>query len=272
MTKFLRLLAAASAVAAFWTTSALAVQGGAPDGNAHPYVGLSVFYDAAGNPLWQCSGTLVSPTVYVTAAHCAGPEVPGAPVPASAQIWFSAYGPMTEAPGDWQGGSCFGHTGWPCTGDVGGIPVPDPGWTGVLPDHDLGVVRLTTPVTTLGFATIAPVGYLDGLKTKRGLQDTSFTIVGYGVQVQTPKVQQRLPMRIAGTVGMQSLTDIDLMTTASPGAGTGGAGACYGDSGGPVFNGDYLVASISAGTKWCNGKSGAFRLDTAAAQSFIFGN
>ena len=29
----------------------------------HPFVGLAVFYDANGEFLWRCSGTLVSPTV-----------------------------------------------------------------------------------------------------------------------------------------------------------------------------------------------------------------
>lgn len=269
MTRFLRLLAAASAVAALWTTSAFAVQGGAPDGNAHPYVGLSVFYDAAGNPLWRCSGTLVSPTVYVTAAHCAGPEYAGAPQPASAQIWFGADAP---ARGDYPGtGSCFGYTGYPCTGDAAGVPVADPGWTGVLPDDDLGVVRLATPVAGLGYATLAPLGYLDGLTSKRGLQDTSFTIVGYGVQVEGPNVQVAVPARTAGTVQLHGVTDVDLMTTASPGNGTGGSAACFGDSGGPVFNGGYLVATTSFGEKWCNGRSGSFRLDTAAARSFVTG-
>jgi hypothetical protein len=245
MCTFLRLLAAASAVAAIWTTSAFAVQGGAPDGNGHPYVGVSVYYDAAGNPLWLCSGALISPTVYVTAGHCAGPEYPGAPRPASARISF---GP--------------GLT-------VSGTPVADPGWTGELPGHDLGVVRLAAPVTSLGYAALPPLGYLDGLDRKRGQQDTSFTIVGYGVQLQTPKVQIATFERTVGTVQLQGVTDIDLLTSASPGNGTGGSSACYGDSGGPVFNGGYLVATTSFGAKWCNGRSGSFRLDTAAAQQFL---
>jgi len=269
MSNFLRLLAAASAVAAIWTTSAFAVQGGAPDGNGHPYVGVSVYYDAGGNPLWVCSGALVSPTTYVTAGHCAGPEFPGAPRPASAQVWFTS-GPPVQ--GDYRGGSCFGHTGWPCTGDAAGLPVADPGWTGELPGHDLGVVRLATPVTGLGYAALPPLGYLDGLARKRGQQDTSFTIVGYGVQLQTPKTQVATFERTVGTVQLEGVTDVDLLTSASPGNGTGGSGACYGDSGGPVFNGGYLVATTSFGAKWCNGQSGSFRLDTAAAQQFVSGS
>jgi len=266
--RLLRLLAAASAVAAFWTTSAFAVQGGAPDGNGHPSVGVSVFYDASGRPLWICSGTLVSPSVYVTAAHCAGPEFPGAPQPASAQVWFTAGPP---APGDYRGGSCFGHTGWPCTGDAAGVPVADPGWTGVLPDHDLGVVRLATPVSSLGYATLAPLGYLETLTKQRGLQDTSFTIVGYGVEQQSPNLQVATFTRTVGAVQLRGVTDVDLTTSAAPGNGTGGSGACFGDSGGPVFHGGYLVATTSYGEKWCNGSSGSFRLDTAAAQGFVTG-
>lgn len=41
-----------------------AVTDGVPDGDAHPYVGLVVFYDEAGTPTHRCSGTLLSPTVF----------------------------------------------------------------------------------------------------------------------------------------------------------------------------------------------------------------
>ena len=40
--------------------------------NAYGYVAMSVYYDAAGVPLWRCSGTMISPRVYVTAGHCTG--------------------------------------------------------------------------------------------------------------------------------------------------------------------------------------------------------
>ena len=62
----------------------LAVKYGELDGNHHPYVGLMVALDAEGDPLWRCTGTLMSPTLYLTAGHCT--EAPAARV----KIWFDA--------------------------------------------------------------------------------------------------------------------------------------------------------------------------------------
>src|SRR5688500_12913912 len=83
--------------------AASAVTDGELDGDRHPYVGLMVAQDKKGNPLWRCSGTLISPTVYLTAGHCT--EAPAA----KAQIWFAA---------DVQSG--IPGNGYPFTGDVGG--------------------------------------------------------------------------------------------------------------------------------------------------------
>jgi hypothetical protein len=37
---------------------------------AHPFVGLVVFYDADGEFLGRCSGSLLTPIVFLTAGHC----------------------------------------------------------------------------------------------------------------------------------------------------------------------------------------------------------
>jgi hypothetical protein len=46
-------------------TTAFAVTGSTPDGDAHPYAG-ALFVDGA----VQCSGVLIAPTIFATAGHC----------------------------------------------------------------------------------------------------------------------------------------------------------------------------------------------------------
>ena len=36
----------------------------------HPYVGLAVFYDANGEFVHRCSGSLIDPRIFLTAGHC----------------------------------------------------------------------------------------------------------------------------------------------------------------------------------------------------------
>jgi hypothetical protein len=250
----LRLLAAAAAAALISVSPAAAVIGGTPD-SAHPYVGMVGFLDSQGHHLLLCSGFLTSPAVFVTAGHCAGPEAPGAPVPALAFIWFS--GPVDT------------HS----QPDAVGFPVVDPAWNGVVGEHDIGYVRIVDSnidLSALGHADLPrTIGYLDDLAKKRGQHDVSFTAVGYGVVDNSPAGAIPLFTRFAGTMQLETLTDIDLLTTASPGNGTGGGATCTGDSGGPVLYDGYAVAVVSGGTKYCKGKTANFRLDTVEAQSFI---
>src|SRR4051812_11992351 len=53
------------------TAQRVSITNGSLDGNGHPAVVL-IIMDIAGAPAFRCSGTLVSPTVVVTAGHCAG--------------------------------------------------------------------------------------------------------------------------------------------------------------------------------------------------------
>ena len=81
-----------------------AVTDGVPDEDGHPYVGLMVAIDEDGNPLWRCSGTLISSTVFVTAGHCTDePAV-------TAEIWFQS--DLEPVPADF---------GYPTEGVDGGI-------------------------------------------------------------------------------------------------------------------------------------------------------
>ena len=68
-----RLITLAVLVAALASvSSASAITDGTADGNGHPNVGGLVAPTVYSDGTWiYCSGTLISPTVFLTAAHCA---------------------------------------------------------------------------------------------------------------------------------------------------------------------------------------------------------
>jgi hypothetical protein len=279
--RLLTAIAAAAAAVALLSAPAGAVLGGTPDGNGHPNVGLSVFYYHH-IPLWRCSGTMVAPTVYLTAGHCTGIDTDLGVAPDHAEVWFSP-GPIPRGNYPGGGASCAGYTGYPCRGDAGGTPHPHPGWDGsvTIPNtHDIGVVVLDS-APGVGLSRIAPAGYLDQLATARGQQNVSFTVVGYGAQFERPNLEIALRQRFVGTNQLVNLRSnlaggYNLLMTDSNGEGTGGGGQCFGDSGGPIFHTDdvgntWLVAVISFGRKYCHGVSGAFRVDNTQARDFLGG-
>ena len=62
-------------------------------------MGLVVFYDGEGEFLWRCSGSLLTPTVFLTAGHCTDQDAEESPV--TARVYFqqdagAAYDPETE--------------------------------------------------------------------------------------------------------------------------------------------------------------------------------
>ena len=61
----LRIVFVAAFAALTVATTAFAVTGSTPDGDAHPYVGALVVDGTV-----QCSGVLIAPTIFATAGHC----------------------------------------------------------------------------------------------------------------------------------------------------------------------------------------------------------
>jgi hypothetical protein len=261
------LAAAVLAVVALTTalaSPAAAVRFGTDDGNGHPYVGLMVAQDATGNPLWRCSGTLLSSTIFLTAGHCV--EAPAAHI----EIWFSA-GPIPLGAGYPAAGAnrCAGITGYPCTGDVGGAPHSHPQWDpNAFWTHDLGVVTLDEAHPSNVYGTLPGLNSLDALHAGRS---TTFTVVGYGLQAAFPdaaawKDQAARVRKVAHPWLIQNNTpfagDIDLIVTDN----AAGGGTCFGDSGGPNFVGNTtVIAGVNSFVynTQCAGFSGVYRIDKA---------
>ncbi len=221
-----------------------------------PVVGL-VADDASGNPLWRCSGTLISPTIFLTAGHCT--ESPAA----RATIWFEAdIQSQAKALGYPYGGAT----------SVDGTVYTHPLFNSAqFYLHDLGVVVLDKPVTMSVYGALPQLGLLNKYKTARGVNPLTFTSVGYGMQKSFPDAaawkDQSYKIRM---VAYPRLVQIgvpgqggDFSILLSNNANTGGT--CFGDSGGPnFFKNTNIVAGVTSYGKNgnCAGSGGVYRVDT----------
>jgi hypothetical protein len=236
-------LAAAAAVVLGTASPGSAITYGAPDGNGHPAVGGLVSATQYSDGTWlYCSGTLVSPTVFVTAAHCAeGDRV---------KVSFS---------------SAYQDGDKTYTGTFHG----DPQYSQTQSDpHDLAVVVLDKPVKGITPARLPAAGSLDKLSGSQ-----QFTSVGYGAYEVTsgPGGHSFLYNDVRGvaTGTLNSVNPAWLRISMNPSTGNGGT--CYGDSGGPNFLGtsNVLAATTITGDANCRSTNVDYRLDTASARAFL---
>lgn len=255
------MLGTLAAAALMATLPAHAITDGELDGNRHPNVGLMVALDANGNPMWRCSGTLVSPTHFLTAGHCTF----GA---SRVTIWFDA-DVDAGRPGN----------GYPFDGPADGTPYTHPLYpTASFVVNDVGMVVLDAPAGAPPYATLPAIGQLNDLAKRRGQKDRTFTAVGYGLQKSFPDAASW--QTVANRVRMLATPHLlqinvpgftgDFSLLLSNNAHTGGT--CFGDSGGPNFIGSSNV--IGAVTSYgingnCAGTGGVFRMDTANVQNWI---
>jgi V8-like Glu-specific endopeptidase len=229
------------------------------DGNAHPAVVL-LLMEQNGVPAFRCSASLLSPTVVLTAGHCAGE--PGE---------FSGMRVFTES--DVQNGD----NNYPYAGPNAVEAVAwysHPQFTEAqFYLHDVGVVILKSPGVRLDASKYVKLPRVNSEDALQPRESTRFTAVGYGVQrinsaqVTAEKIRMSAnPYLVQINTGFTGPGSLLLSNNASSG------GTCFGDSGGPNFLGDSLtVAGVTSfglnGS--CGGTGGVFRLDRQDVLDFI---
>jgi hypothetical protein len=227
------LIAIGIAALAVAVPTALAITGGSLDGTAHPAVGLLIA-DLGNGPVPDCSGSLVSPTVFVTAAHCTGNL-------ASARVWVSFDSQYVAGSSPLLTGTA--HT--------------DPQWGLVKNDsHDVAVVVLDSAVRGVTPYALPKAAALDAA----GVASQTFTNVGYGYSDRSFTFDGN---RRWSTSSFTNVKPTELRLADNPG------GVCFGDSGGPRLLGNVVVAVTSTGNTNCTGQSISYRLDTPAARAFL---
>ena len=251
------------------------------DDNDHPFVGLIVFYDADGVFVQRCTGSLISPTKFLTAGHCTD----AAAGVVTARVYFQQdaganYDPATELD------PITGYPEFCAAGTLGTLCATSDelynfGYPAGFPDTgDAGLVILDQAISLPEYGQLPTAGVLDSLATARGKKDTIFTVSGYGLSLRTsahsanPNISFRVRLMAESTLVNLGSALTDGFNLQTQGNGNGRGGTCSGDSGGPVFLGgpdsNLIVAVTSFGLNaLCRGTDFAYRVDRTEVLDWI---
>src|SRR5690242_2681568 len=224
------------------------ISNGRPTGSAYGGGGVLLIDEGADRTIdFLCSGSLIAPTVFLTAGHCISP--PGAD-------YYISFAP-----------------------DV--IPLPPASQliksstAFRAPDTDVGVVILPAGSTAgVPVYDLPSLGLIDALKKGGVLARETAVVVGYGVASlhRGPATSDLDGVRRVAETKVLSIKG-QFLEIADAHGQSGQGGTCGGDSGGPVFLGsdpNVIVAITSAGfPAGCHAIGIYTRVDTQAALSFL---
>jgi hypothetical protein len=225
------------------------ITNGTPTGSSFGNVGV-LLIDQEGDGIidFICSGSLIAPTVFLTAGHCTN-------FPSGA-VYYVSFAP-----------------------DV--LPLPPISEFIVSTEahrsttEDLGVVILPAGETAgISPLDLPEVGLLDALKKRGVLARTPAIVVGYGNASlnRGPLTSGLDGVRKVATTNVLSL-QVPFLLLADAHGQSGSGGTCEGDSGGPVFlesDPDVIVAITAFGfPAGCHAIGGYIRLDTPSALAFL---
>lgn len=276
---------------------ATAITNGAPDGGEHPYVGQLLFYDPDApssvfpdpGGWFSCSGTLVSPTVVLTAGHCTfgvgdsgdSTTAGGGDGSGGNDIWidfseaahFDGFPPtasFTSQQARYEAREAWldSHPSW-----QRGTAYPHPQFdNAAFYLHDAGVVVLDTAIEMDTYGEIAGLNYLQRYASARR-NAHRFEVVGYGLEKVLPigdfggDTRRKSEPKLNTIESTPKLTYILLSNNRKTG------GTCFGDSGGPTFDGtnsNLVVGVTSFGfSPNCTGVGGVYRIDQPDDLAFL---
>jgi hypothetical protein len=262
-------LLAVSVLLAVVVVPAAAINEGDQD-TIHTNVGAMVIFHPVHQILWQtCSGTLVDPKVFLTAAHCTA-LLEGLMESGDLElneIWVNfnenAVNPDTLL----NISSVITHP------EYSGFSDPSN-------PYDVGALILSEPVEDIEPAVLPDEGFLDNLKKDGKLHDKSggaeFTVVGYGGTVEDwppPDIIYEDERQVAVS---EYVALVPAQLHLSQHAVFDIGGTCFGDSGGPVFwteedGTEILVGITSWGDAQCVATGFYYRVDIPETLSFIEG-
>ena len=217
-----------------------------------------------------CTGTLISPTVFLTASHCTA-YYTAELEPAGYRAYISFDNPIPF------GDLTSNRTRIIAVNQV----VTNPGYNQSQSDTGDIAVLLVSDRDTRGVtpAKLPTANLLDQLAARNGLENTVYTNAGYGLQNRVvgggvPYFQDRNPIpRMYSYSTFNALNNTFLRLSQNPSTGNGGT--CFGDSGGPNFfdvNGVRTVIAITiTGDAVCRSTNTTYRTDSASARAFLSG-